>query len=216
MTTPAAKPDEASAVDPDVTDSGEQGMATHEASDLTKEDYEEIAREKLGFPKDPGAIDLEVFKECIASMPLAPLHDQAAKLVTEVEALRERVAELEQQQCAMPPTTAWRGKCGHDWRKDQAEECPICLANYYSMKYTEADDTASRYVRERNDAEALMAEMEGATELKRSWPEDFSHENGNYFCCCVHCGKQFRGHKRRVVCKLCTAGSVGERPGDGK
>jgi hypothetical protein len=44
---------------------------------------------------NPTAIDLEAIKERVASMPLAPLHDQAAKLVTAVEALRERVAELE-------------------------------------------------------------------------------------------------------------------------
>lgn len=37
----------------------------------------------------------------------------------------------------------------------------------------------------------------------RDWTEDFSHENGNYLCLCCQCGKQFAGHKRRVVCKLC-------------
>ncbi len=35
------------------------------------------------------------------------------------------------------------------------------------------------------------------------WPEDFSHENGNYYCHCIECGNEFRGHKRRVVCKKC-------------
>jgi hypothetical protein len=38
------------------------------------------------------------------------------------------------------------------------------------------------------------------------WPEDFSSENGNYFNACAHCGKQFRGYKRRVSCKLCASG----------
>ena len=35
------------------------------------------------------------------------------------------------------------------------------------------------------------------------FPEDFSHENGNYTCTCVVCGVQFIGLKRRVVCKVC-------------
>ena len=35
------------------------------------------------------------------------------------------------------------------------------------------------------------------------WPEDFPHENGNYMCRCIQCGKNFMGHKRRCVCKTC-------------
>lgn len=35
------------------------------------------------------------------------------------------------------------------------------------------------------------------------WPEDFSHENGNYFCKCISCGRTFMGYKRRVMCKMC-------------
>ena len=37
----------------------------------------------------------------------------------------------------------------------------------------------------------------------RDWPEDFSHENGNYQCLCHACGHGFVGHKRRVVCRSC-------------
>lgn len=37
----------------------------------------------------------------------------------------------------------------------------------------------------------------------KDWPEDFSHENGNYMCRCVSCKGDFVGHKRRVVCKQC-------------
>ena len=49
----------------------------------------------------------------------------------------------------------------------------------------------------------------------RDWPEDFSHENGNYSCKCAHCGNVFLGHKRRVVCKACaqpTADRVQDAP----
>lgn len=41
------------------------------------------------------------------------------------------------------------------------------------------------------------------------WPEDFSHENGEYQCRCVECGSVFIGHKRRVVCRTCA--DKGER-----
>jgi hypothetical protein len=37
----------------------------------------------------------------------------------------------------------------------------------------------------------------------RSWPEDAQHENGDYECECVTCGRHFIGHKRRHVCKAC-------------
>ncbi len=36
------------------------------------------------------------------------------------------------------------------------------------------------------------------------WGEDFEHENGNYMNICWHCKTQFRGHKRRVICKKCS------------
>lgn len=38
----------------------------------------------------------------------------------------------------------------------------------------------------------------------RDWVEDFADENGNYANECVVCKNMFRGHKRRVTCKLCT------------
>ncbi len=36
------------------------------------------------------------------------------------------------------------------------------------------------------------------------WVEDFEHENGNYANECLQCGAMFRGHKRRVTCKVCS------------
>jgi hypothetical protein len=38
----------------------------------------------------------------------------------------------------------------------------------------------------------------------RDWQEDFSNENGNYKNICTDCGNIFRGHKRRVICKMCS------------
>lgn len=42
--------------------------------------------------------------------------------------------------------------------------------------------------------------------IERDWQEDFAHENGNCQCFCGGiggCGLHFRGHKRRVTCKVC-------------
>jgi len=38
---------------------------------------------------------------------------------------------------------------------------------------------------------------------KRSWREDFDHENGRYMSKCCVCDNNFIGHKRRVICKQC-------------
>lgn len=40
--------------------------------------------------------------------------------------------------------------------------------------------------------------------MNRNWLEDFDHENGTYQNTCVKCQATFVGHKRRVVCKICT------------
>lgn len=41
------------------------------------------------------------------------------------------------------------------------------------------------------------------SEVGKDWTEDFTHENGNYLNRCIECGEQFKGHKRRVICKKC-------------
>ena len=43
-------------------------------------------------------------------------------------------------------------------------------------------------------------------DVQRGWWEDQQHENGNYQNTCVPCGRDFIGHKRRVVCKACSTG----------
>lgn len=41
------------------------------------------------------------------------------------------------------------------------------------------------------------------TDPEKDWPEDFTHENGNYINTCIECKEQFRGHKRRIICREC-------------
>jgi hypothetical protein len=36
-----------------------------------------------------------------------------------------------------------------------------------------------------------------------NWPEDYELENGNYINTCSICKLPFKGHKRRVVCRMC-------------
>ena len=38
---------------------------------------------------------------------------------------------------------------------------------------------------------------------EHNWPEDFSHENGNYNNECYLYKVVFVGHKRRKVCRVC-------------
>lgn len=39
--------------------------------------------------------------------------------------------------------------------------------------------------------------------VTRDWVEDFTLENGQYYCQCRDCGNQFIGYKRRIICKVC-------------
>ena len=37
----------------------------------------------------------------------------------------------------------------------------------------------------------------------RDWPEDATHENGNYRNICLACDSNFIGHKDRHICRRC-------------
>jgi hypothetical protein len=53
--------------------------------------------------------------------------------------------------------------------------------------------------------------LKDSTHEERSWREDAGHENGNYSNACCECGRMFLGHKRRVICKVCSTHGAGER-----
>lgn len=65
------------------------------------------------------------------------------------------------------------------------------------------------------DESMRITESGGTRNAEGDWPEDSSHENGNYECRCVGCGRHFIGHKRRVECKVCASKPVALGSGKG-
>ncbi|MEO1830003.1 MAG: hypothetical protein ABGX82_14425 [Pseudomonas sp.] len=84
-------------------------------------------------------------------------------------------------------------------------QCTSQMEDAYDQQC--ADDNAYGCSMHLPAYEAMLAAAPAPVE--RNWPEDAEHENGEYFCRCAHCGNQFIGHKRRVVCKACSAAPVG-------
>lgn len=58
-----------------------------------------------------------------------------------------------------------------------------------------------------SDREVQLRLLRDTTHDERSYPEDQVHENGWYYNTCIHCLRQFSGHKRRGICKVCSAPS---------
>jgi len=44
----------------------------------------------------------------------------------DIDLLLAEIDRLKAEAHHMPPSDHWRGKCGHEWRKTQSEDCPIC------------------------------------------------------------------------------------------
>ena len=105
------------------------------------------------------------------------------------------------------------------WCQDNAfEPCDTCGAG--AVKFVRADiaeaalkaetaradkegEHSSLLMRDNADIQQQLTAANEKLAAARNWPEDASHENGNYECKCMSCGSSFTGHKRRVVCKLC-------------
>jgi len=61
-----------------------------------------------------------------------------------------------------------------------------------------------RYCRDiRARRRLFMNDLLGRDPTEHDYPEDWPGENGMYQQTCCECGKQFVGHKRRMVCKKC-------------
>lgn len=86
---------------------------------------------------------------------------------------------------------------------------------WFGRNHNMADATFVDY----GAADAFAVAAKALPSTDRNWVEDAPHENGNYECSCVECGHSFIGHKRRVLCKLCSnllAPSVPSTHGEGK
>ena len=75
------------------------------------------------------------------------------------------------------------------------------LASSYNEEYS---DTVKVLIGCIKISKELLEEIQ----LTRNWKEDFTHENGNYNCICIQCKNEFTGHKRRVICKICSSKSI--------
>ncbi|KXJ63036.1 hypothetical protein AXY46_03185 [Achromobacter xylosoxidans] len=90
------------------------------------------------------------------------------------------------------------------------DECSAALASApvadAAPEYAYSDDGRTVTMTNADRAPSYRASAPVAYErAARDWPEDFSHENGNYQCLCHRCKQVFNGHKRRVTCKVCHA-----------
>lgn len=60
-----------------------------------------------------------------------------------------------------------------------------------------------------------LATSDSSSDLLRdsehSWKEDYPDENGKHHHTCQQCGAQFIGHKRRMICKVCSDRAQSER-----
>lgn len=58
--------------------------------------------------------------------------------------------------------------------------------------------------------------LKDSTHAERAWIEDAGHENGLYSNTCIECGREFAGHKRRVICRVCAAAPTQPAPTEGE
>jgi len=75
---------------------------------------------------------------------------------------------------------------------------------YRQNRYEDLRSLCMSIIKERN--------MSEVPPWDRDWEEDFELENGHYFNICCKCEKEFIGHKKRVICKICI--NTSEQSGD--
>jgi hypothetical protein len=85
---------------------------------------------------------------------------------------------------------------------DDNEHCRDC-ADYDGVCPHDGHKCGEQAARAASPVPAGWKLLKDSTQDERTWHEDAGHENGNYYCLCHHCGRQFVGHKRRVECKVC-------------
>jgi hypothetical protein len=86
-------------------------------------------------------------------------------------------------------------ECGYD---KAVQDCSCRIGDKCKSPFIKALITFSEKKEDKPTPEHIF------TDHERNWKEDFTHENGNYLNKCIECDHYFRGHKRRVICKLCS------------
>jgi uncharacterized small protein (DUF1192 family) len=55
-----------------------------------------------------------------------------------------------------------------------------------------------------SNTEAPVIKNPFSDDPRGDWVQDFDHENGQYTCRCLDCDNRFMGHKRRIICRMCS------------
>jgi hypothetical protein len=86
----------------------------------------------------------------------------------------------------------------------QASVCDKLYDEVWSKLTPEQQKASAEYTGDtpQDNAQPSLAKLKDAP---GNWPEDFSHENGNYSNQCCVCHSWFMGHKRRPICKVCAS-----------
>ena len=93
-------------------------------------------------------------------------------------------------------------------RLAQLHACEKALESLKSDDAPDSEKTLHTLMEHlRNQPEGYRL-LRSTTHEERSFPEDATSDNGNYYNTCCECGRQFTGHKRRIVCKVC----INEKP----
>ena len=81
---------------------------------------EGLSQEELKAWADKWMVASRAYCQIVTPKYVANLLSELRAAQAEVERLRFDIA------VRTPHVTTWLGACGHQWRKDQAEDCPIC------------------------------------------------------------------------------------------
>ena len=117
---------------------------------------------------------------------------------------------IEHELCTQPEFPAWDNPphrshlchgCGHIWRPADVPTNGVAKIQTKGRH----DSPLGGCAAPQPEPVAGWKWLRDTTHDERSWPEDYSHENGSYYNTCVHCLREFVGHKRRPVCRVCAA-----------
>ena len=102
-----------------------------------------------------------------------------------------------------------------EWRKDWPKGgftrhlcTDLIEAEEYNDSYKEEGVISPLFLHPQPAVPEGYKLLKNSTFNDRSWIGDRGHENGCYINECADCGRTFLGHKRRVVCKVCSTSAA--------